>query len=168
MKLDYRIDRTPFSPLDAENVASYVGDKCYFGDSLAEFRNLDGLKFAVLESVGTEDDNIKPYHSGIDFAYCLPERFVKMRTLTLEQFLNRWCLGDVKILRKNGEDIEYKFYGYQVFDRPFGREMILLRRPAHKAYEREGEPVMFSLDDILKYRIVNADGTLSDFGVERQ
>ena len=109
MELDKRIieGKTYLDCFDTEIAKKFIGKECYLSDGVASFANIDNLRKATLIEV--VDGDVYPYklenarwHYGSFFI--LPCEWVKpkekkYRPYTLDEFVNKYSLGDEIIMR---------------------------------------------------------------------
>lgn len=105
MELDERIieGKKPLTCFDIDEAEKYVGKKCYISNEYDFFRNLDFTKHKILNGV---EDCEAPFHydSGSQAEFCLPAEWVKepekkYRALTLNEFLERFKIGEALYIR---------------------------------------------------------------------
>ena len=111
MELDKRIieGKTYLDCFDTEIAKKFIGKECYLSDGVASFANIDNLNKATLMKV--DDRDMRPYklettrgHYGAWSPFILPCEWVKpkekkYRPYTLDEFVNKYSLGDEIIMR---------------------------------------------------------------------
>ena len=109
MKLDKRIikGKRYLDCFDTEIAKEFVGEKCYFGGDVTDFKDISKLTRTMLYSVDNSAAPYNYYEDGI--AHCtgfiLPCKWVKelkktYRPYTLNEFIKDYSLGEEVILRR--------------------------------------------------------------------
>lgn len=128
MKLDSRIlkGKKPLNCFETEQAKQFIGKECYLSDEVASFANIDNLNKATLK--GVDDGHMRPYklettrrHYGAWSPFILPCEWVKepekkYRVLTLNEFLERFKIGDAIYIRfkKDGAERVVVFSEYNI------------------------------------------------------
>ena len=122
MEKDKRIikDKTYLDCFDIEKAKQFIGKECYFSDSPRSFANIDNINVATLTSI--DDEDMYPYklentrwHYGSFFIlpceWVKGEKEKKYRPFTLDEFVNKYSLGDEITLKiKANNKIEHKLF----------------------------------------------------------
>lgn len=116
MELDSRIKegKRPLNCFDTEQAKQFIGKKCYFSDDARDFMNLDKADgdtlfyVAELQNIWTAEEYCFADNSN-DYRFILPLEWVKpeeseepekkYRVLTLNEFLERFKIGDAIYIR---------------------------------------------------------------------
>lgn len=121
MELDKRIIKGK-KPLTAFDVmeSKFIGTDCYFSDKASDYGDLSNCQKGCLSSRDgmTGVFNATKNNSYANFNYCLPCEWVKpeepekkYRPFTLDEFVNKFSLGDEIILKiKENNKIEHKLF----------------------------------------------------------
>lgn len=104
MKLDSKIRNRNyiFDCFNAEDAVAYIGEECYMTNDLELFKDLNNVFIYRLDRI---DDNSFFYNYEEDefFNFCLPvsliERKETSRPFTLEEFQERFKVGDIIVYR---------------------------------------------------------------------
>lgn len=119
MELDKRIKegKRPLNCFDTEQAEEFIGKKCYFSDDARDFINLDKADddtlfyVAELQNIWTAEeycfaDNSNAYRFILPCEWVKPEESKepekKYRPLSLNEFLNRYRLGNTVYFRRIG------------------------------------------------------------------
>lgn len=132
MELDKRImpGKRPLSCFDTEQAMQFIGKQCYFSDDARDFMNLDKADgdtlfyVAELQNIWTAEEYCFADNSN-DWRFILPLEWVreeksepepKYRVLTLNEFLERFKIGDAIYIRfkKDGAERVVIFSGYNI------------------------------------------------------
>jgi hypothetical protein len=115
MELDKRIKegKRPLNCFDTEQAKQFIGKKCYFSDDARDFMNLDKADgdtlfyVAELQNIWTAEEYCFADNSN-DWCFILPCEWVeeekkepekKYRALTLNEFLERFKIGEALYIR---------------------------------------------------------------------
>lgn len=106
MELDKRFKVLPFCCFNAERCEKYINNlKGYFANRISCFSDINSCKYGTLESV-LDDQQESFYMSETEesFSFFIPEYFVKpkekkFRPYTLDEFLDRFHIGEVIVVR---------------------------------------------------------------------
>lgn len=118
MELDKRIKegKRPLTCFDTEQAKQFIGKKCYFSDDARDFMNLDKADgdtlfyVAELQNIWTAEEYCFADNSN-DWCFILPCEWVeeekkepekKYRPFSLNEFLNRYRLGNTVYFRRIG------------------------------------------------------------------
>jgi len=165
MQLDKRFKVLPFCCLSAEKCDKYIGQKGYFSNNIALFKNIDLCIDGTLEAVhGDEAESFEMRDNRKFYRYFIPECFVEpkekqFRPYTLQEFkgnLPKMIFPDdlIHFRHKNNEFSEYaqRYNGYIVNSRA---TVICLG-------SRE-----YTLGDLFEnFEYLDKDGEWNTFGVE--
>lgn len=109
MELDPRIieGKRPLTCFDTEEASKFVDEKGYFSDCLYNFQNLDNCSKSILHCIDDKREDSNDYIFNDGKYYCrffLPVEWVKepekkYRALTLNEFLERFKIGEALYIR---------------------------------------------------------------------
>ena len=134
MNLDKKIinGKTYLDCFDVEEAKQFIGKRGYFANCNGAYEDLDlvstcyKLVYASLKEV--DEQKLTPFTSEFceDFYFFLPEEWVKQpekkyRPFTLEEFQDRFEIGNVIRFRRKGDDREHRlmlvgYIPYLVYD----------------------------------------------------
>lgn len=109
MELDKRIKegKRPLSCFDTEQAKEFLGKECYLSNSIADYADLNNVTAKrILDDVSNTSIPYSSNPAGI-YCYCLPCEWVKehekkYRPFLLNEFLNRYRLGNTVYFRRIG------------------------------------------------------------------
>lgn len=122
MDLDSRIieGKSYLDCFDTEIGKKFIGKECYLSDGVASFANIDNLNKATLIEVDDGDtypyklENTRWHYESFFILPCewvKEEKEKKYRPFTLDEFVNKYSLGDEIILKiKANNKIEHKLF----------------------------------------------------------
>lgn len=109
MRVDNRFKVLPYCCFNADLCEDYIGQKGYFENDIEDFKCMDLCKYGTLEKIYC--DQAEPFQMKElrkDYKFFIPEFFVVpkekgLRPYTLEEFKNKFAMGQPIMLRKKGE-----------------------------------------------------------------
>lgn len=113
MKLDKRIlaGKKYLDCFDTDTATEFVGEKCYFGEDITDFKDISKLPYSMLYSVDNSAAPYTYYEDGIEHCtgFTLPCAWVKeskgeYRPYTLKEFIKEYSLGEEVIVKRNSNN----------------------------------------------------------------
>lgn len=109
MRVDNRFKIIPYCCFNADLCEDYIGQKGYFENDIEFFKCMDLCKYGTLGKIYC--DQAEPFQMKElkkDYKYFIPEFFVipkekEYRLYTLEEFFEKFKVGQPIMLRKKGE-----------------------------------------------------------------
>ena len=115
MRVDNRFKIIPYCCFNAENCTNYLGQKGYFGNDIEDFHCIDLCSHGTLNKIHCDQvESFRMKEHKKDYKFFIPEYFVvpkenKYRPYTLEEFKNKFTIGQPTMLRKKGEPESEQF-----------------------------------------------------------